>query len=319
MHVTPEQIFTMSRRDVLKALGLTAAAAFAPVSLAVGAENTPQSPVRFAPCATVTLAVGAENTTQPLVITPESVATTYNNFYEFGQGKNEPAANSKNFDTTGWTVRVEGLVKQPLSLSMPDMLDRFGQTEYIYRMRCVEGWSMVIPWQGFALRKLIEAAQPDARAQFVAFESAADKKQMPDVARGGFPYPYLEGLRLDEAMSPLTIMATGAYGKAMPAPNGAPIRLIVPWKYGFKSLKSVVKITLVEKQPRTTWDTYNPREYGFYSNVNPDVPHRRWSQSTERFIGPGGLRNVVRQPTLLFNGYDEVAPLYAGMDLKKNY
>lgn len=295
MQTTPEHIFTMSRRDVLKLLGLTTAATLAPWNMSTAAGNP------------------------SLTLTPESVATTYNNFYEFGQGKEDPAKNATKFDTTGWVVRVDGLVKNPLTLSMPELIRRFGQTEHIYRMRCVEGWSMVIPWQGFALHKLLEEAQPEARAGFVAFESYADAKQMPAVGRGSFPFPYREGLRLDEAMFPLTLMATGAYGKAMPPQNGAPIRLIVPWKYGFKSLKSVVKITLTEQQPRTTWDSYNPREYGFYSNVNPGVPHRRWSQATERFIGPGGLRDVTRQPTLLFNGYDDVAPLYAGMDLNTYY
>lgn len=294
MNITPEHVFTMNRREVLKLLGLATAAALLPWE-------------------------GAEAASTSLTTTPESIATSYNNFYEFGQSKTAPAANSKNFDTTGWRIHIDGLVKNPMSLSIAEMISRFGQVERTYRMRCVEGWSMVIPWQGFELRKLLEEARPEENAKFVAFESYADPKQMPAVGSGSFPFPYREGLRLDEALFPLTIMATGAYGKALSAPSGAPIRLVVPWKYGFKSLKSVVKITLTEQQPRTTWDSYNPREYGFYSNVNPGVPHRRWSQSTERFIGQGGLRNVTRQPTLLFNGYDEVAPLYAGMDLNISY
>lgn len=292
--VTPENVFSMSRRSVLKALGLLAVAP-GPVLAESGAR-------------------GGE-----LEITAESEATTYNNFYEFGQGKRAPARLSGKFDTSGWVVRVDGLVENPLVLAMPEILSRFAQTEYVYRLRCVEGWSMVIPWRGFELSALLREARPKPKAKFVAFESYADARQMPAVGKSSFPFPYLEGLRLDEAMFPLTIMATGAYDKPLLPQNGAPIRLVVPWKYGFKSLKSIIKITLTEERPPTTWDTYNPREYGFYSNVNPNVPHLRWSQATERFIGARGLAGVVQKPTLLFNGYDEAAPLYAGMDLTKFY
>lgn len=293
--ITPESVFRLGRRSVLKALGLLAAAPFPALAAEAGMRSS------------------------EMEITAESEATTYNNFYEFGLGKRTPAQRAKNFDTSGWAVRVGGLAQKPLTLTMPELLRRYGQTEHVYRLRCVEGWSMVIPWLGFSLGKLLDDARPESDARFVAFESYADAKQMPAVGTSGFPFPYLEGLRLDEAMFPLTIMATGAYGKPLPPQNGAPIRLIVPWKYGFKSLKSVIKINLTEKRPGTTWDTYNPHEYGFYANVNPHVPHRRWSQATERFIGAAGLQNVIRKPTLLFNGYDEVAPLYAGMDLTEHY
>ena len=291
MRITPESVFNMRRRDVLKLLGLSAAAALLPFPAA--AEDA--------------------------AVTSEEAATKYNNFYEFGFSKGAPARNARNFTTEGWTVRVGGLVGNPLTLSVPDMLARFGEQERVFRMRCVEGWSMVIPWRGFELNKLLALAQPDPKAAFVAFEAAADPGQMPEVKKGSFPFPYREGLRLDEALHPLAILATGAYGKPLRPQSGAPIRLVVPWKYGFKSVKSIVSITLTEQQPPTTWDVYNPREYGFYANVNPNVPHPRWSQATERRIGPGGLSDIARQDTVLYNGYREVAPLYAGLDLAKNY
>ena len=295
MNVTPETVFNMSRREVLRILGIAGVASLLPAGL----------------CAAESVA--------GLAVTSEDAATTYNNFYEFGFTKRDPALNSKNFDTSGWKIQVDGAVKNPLTISLEELTKRFGTEERIYRMRCVEGWSMVIPWGGLELNKLITLAQPDGTAKYVGFESYADPRQMPSVGKGSFPFPYLEALRLDEAMHPLTILATGAYGKDLQPQNGAPVRLVVPWKYGFKSTKSIVKITLTAEQPRTTWDSYNPREYGFYANVNPNVPHPRWQQDTEKLIGPGGLSDTTRQPTLLFNGYSEVASLYEDMDLTKQY
>ena len=295
MHVTPESVFTMSRREVMKALGITAAAALVPSALQAADENATPA------------------------LTTEEAFGSYNNFYEFGFTKREPAQNAQNFKTEGWVIQVGGLVENPLSFSVPELKKRFGAQRHVYRMRCVEGWSMTIPWNGFALKDLLALARPTANARFVAFESLADPAQMPSVAQKSFPFPYREGLRLDEAVHPLTLLATGAYDKELPPQCGAPIRLVVPWKYGFKSLKSLVKITLTQDQPATTWDSYNPREYGFYSNVNPKVDHQRWSQASEKVIGPGGLAKTTIEPTKLFNGYDEVAVLYKDMDLTKYY
>ena len=238
----------------------------------------------------------------------------YNNYYEFSTDKSEVAERAKDFATDPWSVQVGGLVKEPKNFSMADLF-AFEQEERIYRFRCVEGWSMVIPWVGFPLAKLLEAVGLLGNATHVAFETYYDIKQMPNSRYAGIDLPYVEGLRLDEAMHPLTLMATGLYGKTLPNQNGAPIRLVVPWKYGFKSIKSIVKITLTDFEPPTTWNIANSREYGFYSNVNPTVDHPRWSQARERRIGEGGTRE-----TLMFNGYeDQVAHLYDGMDLRKNY
>jgi sulfoxide reductase catalytic subunit YedY len=244
--------------------------------------------------------------------TPYEDITTYNNFYEFSTSKGSVARLSEGFVTRPWAVAVEGLVNKPKVYDLDDLI-KLGQPEdRIYRLRCVEGWSMVIPWLGFSLRKLLEQVEPQASAQYVAFETLYDPKRMPNQRSRVLDWPYVEGLRLDEAMHPLTILATGLYGEPLPPQDGAPIRLVVPWKYGFKSIKSVVKIRLVERLPPTTWNLAAPDEYGFFSNVNPDVPHPRWSQATERRIGEWG-----RRPTLLFNGYaEEVAGLYKGMDLK---
>lgn len=238
----------------------------------------------------------------------------YNNFYEFSTNKSAVAARAQSFVTTPWTLQVGGLVHHPLNLDLADIMS-FEAVERIYRFRCVEGWSMVIPWVGFPLSKLLSLAEPTDQATHVAFESYYDRQQMPHSLFAGIAFPYVEGLRLDEALHPLTLMATGLYGKTLPNQNGAPVRLVVPWKYGFKSIKSVVKITLTDRQPITTWNRANPREYGFYSNVNPQVNHPRWSQAYERRIGETDLR-----PTLMFNGYgDEVAHLYAGMDLRHDF
>jgi sulfoxide reductase catalytic subunit YedY len=248
--------------------------------------------------------------------TPFEDITTYNNFYEFSTDKSEVAEVSRNFVTRPWSVKVEGLVNKPRVYDLDDLLKLAPREERIYRHRCVEGWSMVIPWVGFSLSKLLEQVEPNSQAKYVAFETVYDRKQMPNQRRGGIlDWPYVEGLRLDEAMHPLALLASGLYGEAMPPQDGAPIRLVVPWKYGFKSIKSIVKIRLVDKEPPTTWNLAAPDEYGFYSNVNPNVNHPRWSQATEQRIG-----EYTRRQTLLFNGYaDQVAGLYTGMDLKANF
>ncbi len=239
---------------------------------------------------------------------------TYNNYYEFSLSKDRVYEVSKDFKTDPWNVEVYGLVENPTTFSMQDILEQFPQEERIYRLRCVEGWSMVIPWMGFPLSKLLDVVKPTEEAKFVRFQTIADFDQMPGL-EANFPWPYQEGLRMDEAMNDLTILATGIYNEPLSPSNGAPIRLVVPWKYGFKSGKSLIKIELVAEQPDTFWNLTAPREYGFYSNVNPDVPHPRWSQATERRIG-----ELQRRPTLMFNGYEEeVAYLYEGMDLKANY
>ncbi len=294
--VTPENIFNAERRKVMKMLGLTAAAVTVPGFSCAREKGEPMP----------------DNAN-----TPEETATTFNNFYEFGFGKSEPARNATKFDTSKWVIKMDGEVKNPMSMSMPELLSHITPEERVYRMRCVEGWSMIIPWHGTELNRLIALLQPTDKAKFVAFESCADPAQMPEVAAKSFPFPYIEGLRLDEAMHPLTILATGAYGKPLLPQSGAPVRLVVPWKYGFKSLKSIVKITFTAHQPPTTWNKYNPHEYGFYANVNPLVPHPRWSQATERIIT--GNSGAQRKSTELFNGYGEVEELYKGMDLIKNY
>ena len=248
----------------------------------------------------------------PDKLTPFEAITNYNNFYEFDTSKGGVADAAQGFVTKPWAVSVEGLVNKPKVFDLDELL-KFPLEERIYRLRCVEGWSMVIPWIGFPLSKLLEKVEPTSQARYVAFQTLLDPNRMPNQRTGILDWPYVEGLRLDEAMHPLTIMATGMYDQVLPPQDGAPIRLVVPWKYGFKSIKSVVKITLVADEPPTTWNIQAPNEYGFYSNVNPNVPHPRWSQATERRIGEYGRRD-----TLLFNGYGEqVAPLYKGMDLVK--
>ena len=247
--------------------------------------------------------------------------TGYNNYYEFGTDKDDPAKNAHTLKTKPWTVKVDGLVAKPADYDLDDLIKPAQLEERIYRMRCVEGWSMVIPWVGVPLAEVLKRVEPQGSAKHVAFETLVRPAEMPG-QRGVFqplPWPYVEGLRLDEAMHPLTILAVGLYGETLPNQNGAPIRLVVPWKYGFKSIKSVVRISLTDKEPTTSWKSQNAREYGFYSNVNPAVDHPRWSQATERRIGESGLF-AKRRPTLPFNGYGEqVANLYAGLDLKANY
>lgn len=244
--------------------------------------------------------------------------TTYNNFYEFGYGKSDPSEYAGKLTTDPWSVKIDGLVDKPGDYDLADLLSGVTMEERIYRFRCVEAWSMVVPWIGFELSTILDRVGVKSKAKYVAFETLVRPEEMPGQRSGSIEWPYREGLRLDEAMNPLTILATGLYGEEMPNQNGAPIRLIVPWKYGFKSIKSIVRISLVDKMPKTTWNMLQPSEYGFYSNVNPEVDHPRWSQATERRVG-GGLF-AKKKPTLMFNGYgDEVASMYAGMDLAKNY
>lgn len=244
-------------------------------------------------------------------------ATSYNNFYEFSTDKAEPAKRAHVLVGRPWTVRVDGLVNKPMDIALEDLLRLSPMEERIYRLRCVEGWSMVIPWVGYSLFKLIDKVQPQGSAKFLEFTTLADPAIMPGVRSRVLDWPYVEGLRMDEARHPLTLLAMGMYGQVLPGQNGAPVRLVVPWKYGFKSAKSLVRIRFVEQQPVSAWGRAAPSEYGFYSNVNPDVDHPRWSQATERRIGEGGLF-APRRKTLMFNGYaEQVAHLYAGMDLKK--
>ncbi len=243
--------------------------------------------------------------------------TGYNNYYEFGTGKEDPARYAGQLTTSPWSITIDGMVERPGSYALGDILSEMTQEERIYRFRCVEAWSMVVPWNGFELADLLDLAGVAPEAKYIAFETVLRPEEMPGTRRPVLDWPYVEGLRIDEARHPLTLMATGIYGRAIPNQNGAPIRLVVPWKYGFKSIKSIVRITATDKEPPTAWNKANPGEYGFYSNVNPTVDHPRWSQATERRIGGGFF--AKRQETLMFNGYDEVAPLYAGMDLKQNY
>ena len=262
---------------------------------------------------------GAVTVDEPM--TPEKDVTSYNNFYEFGTGKGDPAANAGNFKPTPWTIKVDGLVAKPKEFGLEELI-ALPQEERIYRMRCVEAWSMVIPWVGFPLSALLDQVEPLGSAKYVAFETVVRPEEMP--GQSGFfqalEWPYVEGLRLDEARHPLTILSTGVYGKSLPNQNGAPIRLVVPWKYGFKGIKSIVRISLTEEQPPTSWNIAASNEYGFYANVNPAVDHPRWSQASENRIGEGGFFGANRRDTLPFNGYgDEVASLYAGMDLAVNF
>ncbi|HEY0929557.1 MAG TPA: protein-methionine-sulfoxide reductase catalytic subunit MsrP [Gemmatimonas sp.] len=248
-------------------------------------------------------------------VTPEDDATSYNNYYEFGTGKEDPKEQAKDFQPMPWTVNVEGMVKTPRPYTFDELLGKLPVQDRVYRMRCVEAWSMVIPWQGVQLKDVIARLQPLPSAKFVEFTTLYDPKRMPGQRRAVLPWPYKEGLRMDEANNSLTLLATGMYGKALPNQNGAPVRLVTPWKYGFKGIKSIVKIRFTDKMPSTTWNDANSSEYGFYANVNPTVDHPRWSQAKERRIG-----EFLRRNTLMFNGYaDQVASMYSGMDLRKNY
>jgi len=290
--ITPEQVYLNRRQFMGAAAGV--AAALVPGTLAACEAERPGQ--------------------QQDELTPYEDITTYNNFYEFGTDKDDPARNSKNFRTRPWTITIEGHVKKPGAYQLEDFLKPYKMEDRIYRLRCVEAWSMVIPWRGIPLRDVIARAEPTASAKYVEFVTLLDPKQMPEQRYPILDWPYNEGLRMDEAMHPLTLLATGLYGRDLPNQNGAPIRLVVPWKYGFKSIKSIVKIRFVEKQPVTAWMKAGPDEYGFYSNVNPNVSHPRWSQRRERRIG-----KFRRRDTMMFNGYMEVASLYSGMDLKKYF
>ncbi len=313
--ITPKAAY-LSRRDFLKAAGiLTGGALLAACSVEAGgtprAGQQAQGPENEASDPSL---AGKTDELGDAVNSYDDI-THYNNFYEFSTDKQAVAALSKDFQSSPWTLEVGGLVSTPKTYGVEDLLRLFPQEERIYRMRCVEGWSMVIPWNGFPLAQLLKEAQPLSDARYVRFEALYDPQELPGQSSPFYPWPYQEGLRLDEALHDLTILATGLYGELMPSQNGAPIRLVVPWKYGFKSIKSIVKIELVAEQPATLWNSVAPQEYGFYSNVNPQVPHPRWSQATERRIGELG-----RRPTLMFNGYaEQVAALYQGMDLAKYY
>ncbi|NEI69571.1 protein-methionine-sulfoxide reductase catalytic subunit MsrP [Rhizobium lusitanum] len=255
-------------------------------------------------------------------LTPIKDVTTYNNFYEFGLDKADPANLSGKFKPRPWTITVDGMVNKPGTFDVDALIKEFPPEERVYRMRCVEAWSMVIPWDGFPLSALLDKVEPQGSAKFVAFETVVRPEEMPGQSGllQSLDWPYVEGLRLDEARNPLTLLAVGLYGETLPNQNGAPIRLVVPWKYGFKGIKSIVRITLTDKQPLNTWQATNSQEYGFYANVNPAVDHPRWSQATERRIGEGGFFGSNRHPTLPFNGYaDQVASLYSGMDLRVNF
>ena len=301
-----ELIASAAAGSALMALGLPRAHAQAP------------APGKLAKLAAAKSAVDGATTMEHL--TPYDDVTSYNNFYEFGTDKSDPAHNAGKFVTRPWTVSVEGAIKNPKTYDLDALLKLAPMEERVYRLRCVEGWSMVIPWVGYSLSELIKRAEPTGNAKFIEFVTLADPKQMPFVGSRVLDWPYTEGLRMDEAMNPLTLLTFGVYGEVLPNQNGAPVRLVVPWKYGFKSAKSLVKIRFVEKQPGTAWNKAASWEYGFYSNVNPNVDHPRWSQASERRLGePGGLF-AKRHPTLMFNGYEQqVGQLYAGMDLKKNY
>lgn len=294
--ITPKRLY-LSRRDFIKAAGLAGAGALL-------AACAPKAVTETAPAST-------------LADVPNSLEDIahYNNYYEFSYDKAAVADLARDFPIRPWSVEVTGMVNWPKTYAIEDLLKQFPSEERVYRLRCVEAWSMVIPWMGFPLAKLLAAAEPASGAKYVRFVAAYDPENMPLQNGGSFDWPYQEGLRLDEAMNDLALLATGLYGEALPNQNGAPLRLIVPWKYGFKSIKGIVKIELTDTQPSTLWNTAAPREYGFYSNVNPDVPHPRWSQASERRIG-----ELTRRPTLMFNGYEkEVAYLYKGMDLAKDY
>ncbi len=294
--ITPEKVYN-KRRKFIKSVGLGLG------SLTLGSMSLLNN------------AQSLENNSK---LTSYKDITTYNNYYEFGTGKGDPYKNSQEFKIKPWNISIEGEVESPITLSAEEILSLYPSEERVYRLRCVEGWSMVIPWMGFSLSKLLNKVSIKTEAKFIEFESVYDPEKMKGQRYPVLNWPYREGLRIDEAMHPLTTIVTGLYGKALPNQNGAPLRIFVPWKYGFKSAKAIVKIKLVKKMPVSSWMKASPREYGFYSNVNPDVSHPRWSQATERVIGEGILSPRIE--TEMFNGYgDEVANLYSGMDLKKNF
>jgi methionine sulfoxide reductase catalytic subunit len=307
--VTPRSVY-MNRRKFLQGMTLAGTAAVA------GARILDLLSPRQIAYAGTKLNVSSKSPFSTTELqTPYNDVTTYNNFYEFGTGKEDPAQNAKNFRTSPWTISVEGEVKKPRRFTMDDILKLAPLEERIYRHRCVEAWSIVVPWIGFSFSALAKLVEPTPKAKYVAFESYYDPKQMPQGRWAGIEFPYVEGLRLDEAMNPLALLTVGMYGENLPNQDGAPVRMVLPWKYGFKSIKSLVKIRFVQSQPPTTWNLAYSAAYGFYSNVNPNVDHPNWSQAKERRLG-----DFFKRPTLMFNGYgDQVASLYSGMDLKKYY
>jgi len=320
--VTDEKIY-QDRRSLLKKMGYLGAGTLLSSSAQAGVFDL-FSKDEAKTFSTKSLTFAQDNNSDEQILTPEDKVTSHNNFYEFGTKKNQPLELSQGFKVDPWQITISGEVDKPFTLSYDELFSQFSLAERIYRLRCVEAWSMVIPWLGFSLAQLLKKAQPNSRAKYVAFETLYDPKQMPGQKSrrlgGGIKYPYVEGLRIDEAMNPLTLMSVGLYGKTLPPQNGAPIRLVVPWKYGFKSIKSIVGIKLVDKMPPTTWNRLAPKEYGFYANVNPQVDHPRWSQASERRITSGGLFARNRIETLPFNGYGEqVADLYKNMNLRKHY
>jgi sulfoxide reductase catalytic subunit YedY len=294
--ITPERLY-LGRREFIAAAGLAAASLAAPAA------------------ARALVSAAGRRSAADDKLTPYEDVTTYNNYYEFGTGKDEPARNARGFQPRPWTVEVAGEVARPARYDLDDLLRHVTVQERVYRLRCVEAWSMVIPWMGFPVRELIDRVQPTSQARFVEFTTLYAPERMPGERSSVLPWPYVEGLRMDEARHPLTLLVTGLYGRALPNQNGAPLRLVVPWKYGFKGIKAIVRIRFVRTQPQNTWAIAAPDEYGFYANVNPEVDHPRWSQARERRIG-----EFLRRPTLPFNGYgDQVAQLYAGMDLRRNF
>ena len=296
--ITPEALY-FSRRQFITGLGALTASA-----VLLNSCGTPSGTSNSTPA-----------TPRPDTLTPESDVLNYNNYYEFDTAKGDIAMLSRDLKITPWTVEVGGLVNNPRTYAIEDLLKKFPSIEHIYRLRCVEAWSMVIPWLGFSLASLLKEADPKSDAKYIRFTALYDPEQMPGQNDLSFDWPYVEGLRLDEAMNELTLLSNGLYGKPLMPQNGAPLRLVIPWKYGFKSIKAIVKIEAVAEQPVSLWMAASPNEYGFYANVNPNVDHPRWSQASERRIGES-----ARRPTLMFNGYaDQVASLYAGMDLKKNF
>lgn len=309
--ITPRAVFE-ARRDFMRSVGVLGLGAIA--GSVVGTSHArAASDLSFSKSAAHTLeTLGEKN------LSDREAATSYNNFYEFGTGKDDPADQARDFEPLPWTVSIEGEVANPGVYDLEDLMKPHMLEERVYRFRCVEAWSMVVPWVGVPLAQVIKRLEPTSKAKYVAFETLFDPERMPGQKRRPIPWPYVEGLRMDEAMNDLTLLTLGMYGDRLPNQNGAPIRLVVPWKYGFKSIKSIVRISFTEKQPPCTWNIANAREYGFYSNVNPKVDHPRWSQARERRIGEGIFADRI--PTLMFNGYEEqVAGMYSGMDLKKFY
>jgi sulfoxide reductase catalytic subunit YedY len=308
--ITPQEIYT-GRREFITRMAATAAVGSGVWEMANREAFAQTAGQKLAARANVALSTDEKQT-------PFKDAAGYNNFYEFGLDKGDPAENAHTLRTRPWTVRIEGEVKKPLTLDIDSLLKLAPLEERVYRLRCVEGWSMVIPWVGYSLSNLLKQVEPTGNAKFVEFTTLADAKQMPGLRSGVLDWPYVEGLRIDEAMHPLTMLTMGMYGQVLPNQNGAPVRLVVPWKYGFKSAKSLVRIRLLSHQPKTAWNDMAPREYGFFSNVNPNVDHPRWSQASERRIGESGLFAPKRK-TLMFNGYDQVSSLYTGLDLKRYF